>query len=386
MKSKEGNSIFFLIGSLHGGGAEKQCLFQAELLAKLGENVTIFVLSALPEAYKPSKQLQIVSLCDLSRGNKIKKVFCIFKAILLLRSHLGKTKYPVVLYAWLELSHFISIFASLFTNTKLICGIRNSNIKAHKKYWKMYVIAKINGMFSSRVDLFIANSFAGLIFYKEKLHYKMTQSIVIDNFIDFSHYLFLSSEQKKSLKRQNGIQEEMKIILTVSRITEIKNIESMIYAISYLQKLMPGGFKWIHLGSKKSNYYEALNKIIQRLFLEEYVCFLGESEKVSDYMQIADLFVLPSLSEGVSNSLLEAIACHTLCISTNVGDSIRFLDKKMIIEGFSPELICEKIQWALSTPDYESKEIINYSYHRLKDQCDIEKNGIKLLALIKDLN
>ncbi len=386
MKSNEVNAIFFLIGSVHGGGAEKQCLFQAELLAKSGKNVTIFILSPLPLECKLSNQLKIVSICDLSRGNKICKGIEVFKAIFVLRKFLQKAKRPVILYAWLELARFISFFASLFINVKLVWAIRDSNIGSHRHQWKMYLLEKINSMFSRYVDLFVSNSFAGLLFYKKQLHYTITRSIVIDNFIDFYHYLFLSSEQKKIIKKQSGIPEEIKIILTVSRITGKKNLESMIYAVLYLKKVMPSGFKWVHLGTGRADYCIILNKIIRRLFLEEYVCFLGESDRVVDYMQIADLFVLPSLSEGVSNSLLEAIACHTLCISTRVGDSARFLDKKAIIEGFSPELICEKIQWALSMPTHESKEIISFSYHRLTDQCDLEKNEKKLLDLMKDLN
>jgi len=385
VKNNDFYSVFFLIGSVHGGGAEKQCLFQANLLAKLGRHVTIFVLSPLALEYKLSNQLRIISLCDLSRGNKLNKLFNVLKSILVLRKCLQKTKHPVTLYAWLELSHFMSIFSSLFTKAKLIWAIRNSNMNIHKHYWKMNVLTKINSLVSRYIDLFIANSYSGLTFYREELSYKMKDSLVIQNSIDNSVYYPLSLSEKNELRSKLGLSIDKIIILTASRVDQIKNLGSMIKAIALLKKHTHYNFRWIHLGAGKDQYVLSLREQIKHLGLADCISFLGATDNVSEYMKIADLFVLSSLSEGLSNSLLEAISCRAFCISTDVGDSSKFLDNQSIIQGFSHKNIAKKIQWALALPEIDRENLIEKAFSYINIQCDPKKNQMQLYTAIKSL-
>ena len=48
------------------------------------------------------------------------------------------------------------------------------------------------------------------------------------------------------------------------------------------------------------------------------IFFLGEQTNIQNYYQLADLFVLPSLTEGFSNSLLEAMSCALPVVATKV--------------------------------------------------------------------
>jgi glycosyltransferase involved in cell wall biosynthesis len=64
-----------------------------------------------------------------------------------------------------------------------------------------------------------------------------------------------------------------------------------------------------------------LEELSKHLAIEEKVVFAGLSDNVVSYYQQARIFVLPSLSEGMSSALLEAMACGLAVIVTWVGAS-----------------------------------------------------------------
>jgi glycosyltransferase involved in cell wall biosynthesis len=60
---------------------------------------------------------------------------------------------------------------------------------------------------------------------------------------------------------------------------------------------------------------------VKYLNIEERVIFVGKvsPEEIHFYHQLADVFVLPSLAEGISNSLLEAMSCGLAVVATRIG-------------------------------------------------------------------
>jgi glycosyltransferase involved in cell wall biosynthesis len=81
----------------------------------------------------------------------------------------------------------------------------------------------------------------------------------------------------------------------------------------------------VFVGATRSPYYEVDHRLAEeireaarRLGLEGKVIFAGESRAVEQYYAAADLFVLPSLREGLPNTLLEAMASGLCCIASRI--------------------------------------------------------------------
>lgn len=66
----------------------------------------------------------------------------------------------------------------------------------------------------------------------------------------------------------------------------------------------------------------ALQELAAQLGIAEHVDFAGESDRVSEHLQEADVFVLPSRAEGLSNALLEAMACGLPVIASAIPGNV----------------------------------------------------------------
>lgn len=69
----------------------------------------------------------------------------------------------------------------------------------------------------------------------------------------------------------------------------------------------------------------------------------------------ADVMVVPSLQENLSNSIMESLSCGTPVVAFNIGgngDMIKHKNNGYLAEPFSPESLAEGIKWILNTSQY----------------------------------
>lgn len=117
------------------------------------------------------------------------------------------------------------------------------------------------------------------------------------------------------------------IVGTVGRLVEVKDQRTLLCAIQ-------------HIIDKNPALAERLRVIVvgdgplradlerQAAPLGGIVCFSGESNNVRSYMTAMDLFVLPSLGEGISNTILEAMSSGCAVVASDVGGN-----PELVIEG-----------------------------------------------------
>ncbi|HCK65872.1 MAG TPA: hypothetical protein DHW49_06380 [Anaerolineae bacterium] len=120
------------------------------------------------------------------------------------------------------------------------------------------------------------------------------------------------------------IADDKIVLLFVGRLNPVKNLPLLLNAFKKALSQCPNLYL-ILVGEGEER--AALIKLIHELNLQAYVNFVGSTPNVLEYLQIADIFVLCSLREGISNSLLEAMSCGLACISTDVGAAREILDE-----------------------------------------------------------
>jgi glycosyltransferase involved in cell wall biosynthesis len=148
---------------------------------------------------------------------------------------------------------------------------------------------------------------------------------VVPNGADLEKFRDKSFQNKnQELKKELGIGEDEKVIITISRLVEKNAINDIIRALTFL----PDNYKLLVAGGGEL-FYE-LRKLTDELQLTKRVIFVGhiEHNELPQYLHISDVFVRPSLSEGLGSSFIEAMAAGVPVIATEVGGITDFLKNR----------------------------------------------------------
>ena len=131
----------------------------------------------------------------------------------------------------------------------------------------------------------------------------------------------LQTEKVEALRHHLGLGEDDKILITTSRLVEKNGVGDSIESLTFL----PSEVKLLVLGVGPLE--EELKKRAALLGVSSRVLFLGhvQYEYIPEYLRVAHVFVRPSLSEGLGNSFIEAMAAGLPVIATPVGGIPDFL-------------------------------------------------------------
>ena len=138
---------------------------------------------------------------------------------------------------------------------------------------------------------------------------------LIPNGIDLEEFHPANIEQRMTRKREFGL-DGKSIVLFVGRLSKEKNAIGLVHAWGQLQPSQRQEWMLVLVGDGAER--EILKEVIDQTELQDSVLLAGASGRVVEWLHAADLFVLPSWGEGLSNALLEAMACGLPVVATDV--------------------------------------------------------------------
>lgn len=181
----------------------------------------------------------------------------------------------------------------------------------------------------------------------------------------------LSLEERRELRREFGFGEGDVVLITTSRLVEKNAVDDIIQSLKFLPenvKLLIAG-----IGPLESN----LKLQVQKAKLEKRVTFLGfiDNEKLSGYLHSSDIFVRPSLSEGMGISFLEAMAVGLPVVATTVGGIADFLEDGVtgyVCEVKNPESIAWAVERIVADKT-KANEVIERAKRMVENRYTWEK-------------
>jgi len=161
-----------------------------------------------------------------------------------------------------------------------------------------------------------------------------------------------------------------RFILFVGRIDPVKGIDRLILAMDILKryngdnvngiKLMIIGGDLPHESCAENKELRNLMTLTSELNLEDSVYFLGNKRQdlLPFYYSSAEVCVLPSRYESFGIVALEAMACGTPVVASDVGGLSRLIDDErtgfLVPEG-DPETLANRIKWIIASPGVREK-------------------------------
>lgn len=191
---------------------------------------------------------------------------------------------------------------------------------------------------------------------------------IIANGVDIAHFSQdFSQEEIIKTKNELGLKTGDIALVTASRLAVKNGIGDVIKSL----KLLPENIKFIIIGD--GYMHDELQKLAKDLEVHNRVVFKGyiPHKDLPKYLKACDVFIRPSLSEGLGNSFIEAMAAGIPVIATPVGGIVDFLFEGKtgyLCKPENPESIKETVNMVLSDPHREA--IVSNAKEMAKEKYD----------------
>ena len=191
--------------------------------------------------------------------------------------------------------------------------------------------------------------------------YDAERITVIPNGIDVSSFRS-TADGGQRFRREFAFPPDAPIVAVLARLGAIKGIEYFLEAAVGLAQRFPharfaivGGGTFVNDGRKTlRDYRRELETMAQRLGLDGRVVFTGARSDVADVLSQVAVSVLPSLSEGLPNAILESMAAGVPVVATRVGgipEAVEDGTTGVLVPPRDPAALARAIGLVLADPE-----------------------------------
>ncbi len=339
--------IMILIGKISKGGAERAVVNLAEKLSQKYEVIIVTyndINNKEIQDYSCKAKVIKIKVASYKRAYKIRKI--------------KKENNITHCISFGTIPNFINSITR--TNEQIIISIRNylSVAERNKKRKMQYNVA------IKLCDKIVAVSKQVEQDQINKYNVKPEKICTIPNYCN-KEYVLNSIQNYDIDKKDQKIFINNKVIITVGKLEEQKGQWHLIRAFKKVLEKHKNT-KLIILGEGKLKEY--LKNLIIEMNLENDIYILGhKNQNIYAYMKKSEIFVFPSLFEGMSNAMLEAMECGLPIIATDCYGG----NKEILAPDKQDEVKCiEKCQYGILVPK------LDFKYYNAKDELTKEETLI----------
>jgi sugar transferase (PEP-CTERM/EpsH1 system associated) len=315
--------VMHLVLNLNVGGLER---FIIELIKNYSNSISpcIVCLEGAGELAGFVESAEVITLND-KPGMK----FGAIKRLMVI----AKDKNIQIIHTHNEASHFYGSVAGFMGCVPVIHTrhgryLHNSRKKILLNTLSSFLSTKVVGVSDDVSELMIRNEFLP----RKKV-------LTIMNGVDVDTY---SPQPAKHIFPFNTGSGVVRIGI-VARLNEVKDHSNLLKACKVLKRFT-NNFKVVIVGDGPLRSH--LESESESLQLQDRVIFTGTRNDIPDILHELDIYVLSSISEGTSMTLLEAMACGLPVVATNVGGNPEVVmdgETGLLVPSRNPEALAEKL-------------------------------------------
>jgi glycosyltransferase involved in cell wall biosynthesis len=200
---------------------------------------------------------------------------------------------------------------------------------------------------------------------------------VIENGIEVER--FAIGRTREELCRELGLPSERFLIGTIGRLVPEKGHHLLIEAAASLREAFPNAFYVI---AGDGALLPSMEKMVADLGVSDRFRFLGACNRVPELLAALDVFILPSISEGLPMVILEAMAARKPIIATSVGAISQVLtdgECGLVVSPSSSSLAAATSRIARD-PDLRQR-LAHTAYERVRDRYSSERMAQRYAAI-----
>jgi L-malate glycosyltransferase len=316
------------------GGGERIVLKLASLLPRYGYRASILTFKVHPETSALKSPPCPIYLLPLERTYDLRAM----RAAIQLRHFLKEQQVAIVQTFFESSDIWAGLVAKVASDAKLIWSRRDMGILRTSKHHIAYKLM-------SRVpDAVFAVSDLVRQHCIDVDGIDPSRVLTIYNGLDLAAWSAPPSLSKS---------QERALITTAGHIRRVKGHDIFIKAAASVIREFPHAHFSIAGDVLEPEFFAGLQALVTELGLEENFHFAGGITNLRDYLAAADIFVLPSRSEGFSNAIVEAMAASLPVVATNVGgnaEAVKHGITGLIVPPEDPESLAAAIKRLLADP------------------------------------
>jgi glycosyltransferase involved in cell wall biosynthesis len=372
--------IFFLVGRLGVGGAERQIVHLSRGLASRGHQVgvwTLFPGGELRDDVAADPGIEGGSLCRDRYSSRVGGALDLAVAAPRLRGVLRAHR-PDIIYSML---YPASAVAGLSIGRRPLVpwafGIRTAVPELN---WKRLPFFKLCAWLSGRAALIVANSHRGLEAHRQR-GFNTARGRVIHNGIDIDTFR-PSAELRRRTRRELGIPQDAVVVGRAARLTPVKDHPTFLEAAAIVHRRRPECL-FLCVGGGPEHYLGELDRLSHALGIDDRVIWAGERHDMPAIYNAMDVAVSNSRNEGFPNVVAEAMACGVPNVVSDVGDSALLVgDSGRVVPAGDERLLAQAIE-ALVRVTHEPAG--SRCRRRIRDRFSVQEAVVKTEVALREV-